>query len=568
MDEKPVILIVDPVDEDRAVLSRFFQEDYETLEVTDANAALAVLGSQRVNLVLLELEMQGMDVMDLMSVMKHAPGMNEIPVIAMTKRGDYEGAANAVEMGAVDFITKPYQFTVVRLRVQNVLGGHENEWRKALQLAQAREIVKLQRSMETDSLTGLYNRETFYHKAAELMQANRDTAYDIVYFDISCFKVINDLFHMETGNMVLKTAGFYFSAMVGDAGVCARLEADHFVVCIPRSRLDIDRVIRELDDSERALGINHNIRFFAGIYPVQDAFLPVDRMCDWAHMALNKIKGSYGNRYAYYDGSMREVMVREQTLVRDMEIGLHSKQFQIYMQAIYNMKRKQIVGAEALVRWNHPGIGTILPAYFIPLFERNGFIVRMDRYVWEEVCKFLREQKERFGKVIPISVNVSRLNFYNLDLLQYMMGLVEKYQLEPWMLKLEITETAYMDEPEKIISVIKAFRAQGFAVLMDDFGSGHSSLSMLKNLPVDMLKLDMSFSHEAGHSQRVNAILKFIMSLSRELGMQVIAEGVETRQQLEVISSLGCQDIQGYYFSRPLPAEEFMKALEEQQDAT
>lgn len=567
MDEKPVILIVDPADANREVLAGFFREDYEIAEVADGSAALAVMGSRRVNLVLLEMEMPGMDGVDLMTVMKHTSGMNEIPVVAMLHRGDYESEANAVEMGAADFITKPFHPTVVQCRVRNVLGGHENEWRKALQVAQDREIVEMQRSMETDSLTGLYNRETFYRKAAELMQGNRDTLYDIVYFDISCFKVINDLFHMETGNMILTTAGFYFPAMVGDAGVCARFEADHFVICIPRDRLDIDRVMKGLDDSVKSLGINHNIRFFAGIYPVQDAFLPVDRMCDWAHMALNKIKGSYGIRYAYYDESMWDVMVREQTLVRDMEIGLHEKQFCVYMQSVYNVEKKRIVGAEALVRWNHPDIGTILPSYFIPLFERNGFIVRMDRYVWEEVCKFLREQKERFGTVIPVSVNVSRLNFYNLDLLQYMLSLVEKYRLEPWMLKLEITETAYMDEPEKIISVIKEFRAQGFAVLMDDFGSGHSSLSMLKNLPVDVLKLDMSFSHEAGHSQRVNAILKFIMSLSRELGMQVIAEGVETKQQLDVISSLGCQDIQGYYFSRPLPAEKFMKTLEEQQGA-
>ena len=366
--------------------------------------------------------------------------------------------------------------------------------------------------------------------------------------------------------MILTTAGFYFPAAVGDEGICARFEADHFVICIPASKLDIERILQGLDESIQALGINHTIRFFAGIYPVQDAFLPVDRMCDWAHIALNKIKGSYVTRYAYYDESMWDVMVREQTLVRDMEIGLHEKQFCVYMQAVYSLEHRRVVGAEALVRWSHPTIGTILPAYFIPLFERNGFIVRLDRYVWETVCQFLKEQKEKFSKVVPISVNVSRLNFYNLDLLQYLLGLVEKYDLEPWMLKLEITETAYMDEPEKIISVIKEFRAQGFAVLMDDFGSGHSSLSMLKNLPVDVLKLDMSFTHEAGHSQRVNAILKFIMSLSRELGMGVIVEGVETKQQLDVISALGCQEIQGYYFSRPLPSDEFMKVLEEQDE--
>ena len=564
VDERPVMLLVDDAEADRAVLRRYFQEDYEIVEAANGSDALAVMASRPVNLVLAALTMPGMDAIELMSIMRHMPELSELPVVVMTGQGDHEGEANAVEMGAADFITKPYHPTVVRHRVKNVLGGHENEWRKALQAVQDQELVEMQHSMEKDSLTGLYNRETFLRKAAELMQANKDVLYDIVYFDISCFKVINDLFHIETGNIVLSTAGFYFPAAVGDGGICARFEADHFVVCIPDSKLDIENFLQGLDDSVKSLGVNHNIRFFAGIYTVQDAFLPVDRMCDWAHMALNKIKGSYTTRYAYYDESMWEVMLREQTLVRDMELALHEGQFCVYMQAIYNLEQKKVVSAEALVRWNHPTIGTILPAYFIPLFERNGFIVRLDRYVWEMVCRFLKEQKEKFGVVLPVSVNVSRLNFYNLDLLQFLLGLVEKYGLEPWMLKLEITETAYMDEPEKIISVIKEFRAQGFAVLMDDFGSGQSSLSMLKNLPVDVLKLDMSFANEVGHSRRVNAILKFIMRLSQELDMQVIVEGVETKQQLDIIASLGCKEIQGYYFSRPLPSEEFMKVIEEQ----
>ena len=566
MDEKPVILIVDPVEANRTVLKGFFQEDYEIVETPDGKGAITLMSSRSVNVILAALDMPGMDALELMAVTKHTPGLAETPVVVITDRGNYEGEANAVEMGAADFITKPFHPAVVRRRIKNVLGGHENEWRKALQEVQDQELLEMQHSMEKDSLTGLYNRETFFRKAAELMQSNKDILYDIVYFDISCFKVINDLFHVETGDIVLKTAGFYFPAAIGDGGLCARFEADHFVICVPDSKLDIQRLLLDLDNGMRSLGINHNILFFAGIYTVHDAFLPVDRMCDWAHMALNKIKGSYVTRYAYYDESMWEVMLREQTLVRDMEIGLYEKQFCVYMQAVYNLEEKKIVSAEALVRWNHPTIGTILPAYFIPLFESNGFIVRLDRYVWEAVCQFLKEQKEKFGKVLPISVNVSRLNFYNLDLLQFLLGLVEKYGLETWMLRLEITETAYMDEPEKIISVIKEFQTHGFIVLMDDFGSGHSSLSMLKNLPVDVLKLDMSFAHEVGHSRRVNAILKFIMSLSRELEMQVIVEGVETKQQLDVVEALGCKDIQGYYFSRPLPSQEFMKVLEEQRN--
>ena len=287
-------------------------------------------------------------------------------------------------------------------------------------------------------------------------------------------------------------------------------------------------------------------------------------MCDGAHIALNKIKGSYVTRYAYYDKSLREVVIREQTLVRDMEIALVEKQFKVFMQAIYDTKQKRITAAEALVRWEHPTLGQVPPNDFVPLFERNGFVVRLDRFVWEEVAKFLRAEWDSFGKVIPVSVNVSHLNFYNRDLLDYLLSLVEKYELEPSMIKLEIMETAYMDEPEKIIAMIEEFRAHGFEVMLDDFGSGHSSLSMLKNLPVDVLKIDISFTQEAGSSKRVNAILKFIMNLSEELEMDVIVEGVETKEQLEVIQKLGCHQIQGYYFGKPMPKDDFMRTLDEQ----
>jgi len=243
---------------------------------------------------------------------------------------------------------------------------------------------------------------------------------------------------------------------------------------------------------------------------------------------------------------------------------LVENQFKVYMQAIYDTKKKRITAAEALVRWEHPELGQIPPGGFVPLFEKNGLMARLDRYVWEEVSKFLRAEWDEFGEVIPISVNVSHLNFYNRDLLDYLLSLVEKYELEPSMIKLEIMETAYMEEPEKIISMIKEFRACGFEVMLDDFGSGHSSLNMLKNLPIDVVKIDISFTQEAESSKRVNSILKFIMNLSEELQMDVIIEGVETKEQLEAVQKLGGHKIQGYYFGKPMPKDDFMRTLDEQ----
>lgn len=486
----------------------------------------------------------------------------KIDVFVITD-GDKEHEIAALELGAADFFSRPFHKTLVLNRLKKAVNAGDNSWDKAIGKAQELEIQKLQKAMDMDILTGLLNRNAFYKQSADILK-HTDKEYSIVYFDISFFRVLNDLFSMDTGNLVLTTAGAYFPTVVGDSGLAARFDADHFALLIERENLDIDRIIYDLDRHIDSLSINHNIRFFAGIYNIEDNKIPVNRMCDGARIALNKIKGSYTARYAYYDEKLAKIARREQILVRDMEVALVEKQFHIYMQAIYDTKKKRITAAEALVRWEHPDLGQIPPNDFVPLFEKNGFIVRLDRYVWEGVCKFLRAEWDAFGEVIPISVNVSYLNFYNRDLLDFLLSLLQKYELEPSMIKLEIMENAYMDEPEKIISMIQEFRSCGFEVMLDDFGSGHSSLSMLKNLPVDVLKIDISFTQEAGSSKRVNSILKFIMNLSKELEMEVIIEGVETKEQLEVIQSLGGHEIQGYYFGKPMPKEDFMRTLEEQ----
>ena len=477
--------------------------------------------------------------------------------------GVEEHEIQALDLGATDFLFAPFHKSVVLNRVKTAADSDANAWDKAMGEAQGQEIQKLQKAMEMDPLTGLLNRQSFYKKCADILKTT-DKDYSIVYFDVSCFKVLNDLFSMDTGNLVLTTAGAYFPTVVGEDGLAARFDADHFALFLETANIDIERIIYDLDRHIESLSINHNIRFFAGLYNITDKQIPVNRMCDWAHIALNTVKGGYGARYAYYDKSLSDAVTREQTLLRDMEIALVENQFKVYMQAIYDTKKKRITAAEALVRWEHPELGQIPPGGFVPLFEKNGLMARLDRYVWEEVSKFLRAEWDEFGEVIPISVNVSHLNFYNRDLLDYLLSLVEKYELEPSMIKLEIMETAYMEEPDKIIAMIKEFRACGFEVMLDDFGSGHSSLNMLKNLPIDVVKIDISFTQEADSSKRVNSILKFIMNLSEELQMDVIIEGVETKEQLEAVQKLGGHKIQGYYFGKPMPKEDFMRTLDEQ----
>ena len=566
MDNKPVMLIVDDVEINRVVLTQFFQEEYQIIEAENGQEAMALIERQPVSIVLVDLVMPIMDGFQMISMMKRNDQFAGIPVVVMTANNDGDSEARAMEMGAADFITKPYNPTIVRCRIRNVMAREEIEWRRVAQVAQNRQLMEMHQYVEKDSLTGIYNREAFYRKAAELMQEHHQTRYSIVYLDISCFKVVNDLFRIETGNLILKTAAFYFNVLVGEEGLCARIEADHFALCVPTDKLDMDKTIAGLDSTIQSLGISHNVLFYAGIYPVDNVYLPLDQMCDRAHMALNRIKGRYMTRYAYYDKAMRDQMIEEQMIARNMEYALQEEQFVIHLQPIYETGANSIVGAEALVRWNY-NKGQISPGKFIPIFENNGFIVRLDRFVWEEACKVLRAQIDAGLTPVPISVNLSRLNFYSQDLLDFLQELMKKYDLPAKLLKLEITESAYMDNPHQLIAIVRAFKGHGFSVLMDDFGSGYSSLSMLKDLPVDVLKIDMAFVQEVDKSSRAGAILESIVELGKHLRMEVVVEGVETREQVDFLEKIGCRLIQGYYFSKPLDKESFLGLIKRSQNS-
>lgn len=440
----------------------------------------------------------------------------------------------------------------------------ENEWRKLEEAARERQILELRHYIEIDALTGVYNRETFYEKTVELLQQNRTMRYNILYFDINCFKIINDLFHIETGNLILKTAGTYFKTITEGIGVAGHMEADHFAICMPEAMLDIDILLEGIDNAIFSLGIKNNILFYAGIYAVDDVLVPVNQMCDRAHMALNTVKGLYKKRYAYYDEKMREVLLEEQMLLREMELALSEGQFCVHYQPIYSIHEGRAVSAEALVRWRHPTAGVIPPVRFVPLFERNGFVVRLDRFAWEEVCRLLAERVRAHLPVVPVSVNVSRLNFYDSDFCDTIVGLLKKYDLDPSLLRLEITESAYTDNPQQLLSVLKKLQALGLKILMDDFGSGYSSLNMLKNLAVDILKIDMSFVQDLEDSQRAPLILRRVVEMAHDLGMSVVVEGVETKAQIDFLASIGCDKIQGYYFAKPMPKEDFAALIEKE----
>lgn len=412
-----------------------------------------------------------------------------------------------------------------------------------------------------DELTGIYNKQAFYAKTKEMLLDNPDKNFDLLRISIERFKVLNDLFGESTGDKLLRYIGKFLKEINLPLCVSGRLYADNFVVCYEAGKGDSRRMINTLQMVADSFAINNRTILSFGLYRIDDKTLPVSVMCDRANMALWKAKGNFKNPYCEYDEKMRQQVLKEQKIINAMEMAIQNKEFTLYLQPKYNIEKGTIIGAEALVRWISLENGFISPGDFIPVFENNGFVYEVDKFIWEESCRYLRKWLDEGREVHPISVNVSRIDLYDPKLVQHLVDLREKYQLPSQYLELEITESAYTEDPEQIITITRQLREAGFVILMDDFGTGYSSLNMLKDIQIDVLKLDMGFLKSSDYSAKGGNILTAILKMAESLKMQTIAEGVETKEQVEFLKSIGCKYVQGFYYSKPLPVDEFEKLI-------
>lgn len=415
---------------------------------------------------------------------------------------------------------------------------------------------------ETDEMTGLLNRKTFYARAEEKMKENPDKKYQILYFNVENFKIVNDLFGVKEGDQLLKFLARQIREWSDShEGVCGRFEADHYVVCVEINdgfaEEAIDRIKCRLDTYHLDMVIDVS----CGVYLVQEEDYSVAIMCDRAHLALNSIKGNHVRHVSVYDDSNRKALIYEQLILSEMYTALKEKQFHVYLQPQYNMTTEEVIGAEALVRWKHPRRGIIPPGEFIPIFEHNGFISQLDAYMFEETCKLIAGWREQGLKLLPVSVNLSRVSFYNPKLCENLCATLEKYQLPINLLELELTETAYASDSKVIHDHLQELRDHGFRVLMDDFGSGYSSLNMLKEAPVDLIKLDMRFLSASDPYKRAEPILETVIAMGKKISIPILVEGVENKWQAEMLKSYSCNLAQGYYYSRPLAVEDYEKLI-------
>ncbi len=408
-----------------------------------------------------------------------------------------------------------------------------------------------------DELTGIYNREYFLEQAYKAVCEHPKEEYCILCSDVHDFKLINDLFGVEKGNEVLLACANVIRGAAKKGDVYGRIGSDRFAVCMPSSHFS-DEKLERCRVALASLTVNENLadKFYFGIYENVGTDIPISVVCDRTIMAINKIKGNMQQHLVYYDEQYRKQVRYEQQMITDFNNSLRERNFHLYLLPYVNVDG-EVNGAEALVRWFHPIKGLMMPQDFVPIFENTGIISRLDLYVWELACKQLRRWKQLGFEDLFISINISAKDFFYINVYETLTNMVEQHDINPNNLHLEITEIAVVQDFDNMLGILKKFREYGFRIYMDDFGNGYSSLNVLKDLPLDVIKIDMGFIQKSTKSEKSKKILNMIVSLSNKLGIDVIAEGVETSYQMEYINEIGCHTYQGYQFSKPISIQNF-----------
>lgn len=551
MSEKRTVLIVEDEPVNCKILRKLLSDSYQIEEAPNGAVAWERLCRPEggISAVLLDVVMPVMDGYGLLEKIRQAH-WEDLPIIVMTGETGAQAEQRALSSGAWDFVTKPFNARVLLSRLEN-----------AIARSQVSFYEKMQHLSQHDPLTGIYNRGKMFAVTQQMLAEYPELRFVFLRIDVDRFALFNASFGEAQGDELLK----YLAALLQQASegfkvsTFGRMNADVFCVCIPyvgdRGVLGawVDAIQRKLADYRH----DYLLEVSVGACVVDDASLAIEELYFRASMGAQKCKNQYATHLGFYDEAAGAQAAREITITNEMQTALAQNQFVVYLQPKIRLSTDSACGAEALVRWQHPVRGLVPPSAFIPVFERNGFIARLDRYVWERVCQMLRSWTDAGRDPFPVSVNISRISLYNPKLVEVMLELVERYQLPPALLQLEVTESAYMTNPELMRETISALRAAGFTILMDDFGSGYSSLNMLKEINVDILKVDMKFLPVQGELEKGEIILASVIKMANWIGMRVVVEGVETRKQRDFLEGTGCDCVQGYYYAKPMPQQEY-----------
>ena len=543
---KRKILVVEDNELNREILSSFLEEEFEVLIAENGEEGLKILVEhyRELSVILLDICMPVCDGFEFLRRRNTDKILSTIPVIVMTGSNSQDAELQCLDLGAVDFIPKPYNIKIVMGRINSVI--------------KLRESVQMITAVENDELTGVYTRQAFFYHAKKLLKLRSNERFHLVIADIRDFKLINSSYGEKVGDEILCYLAKTYTKMI-KTGLVSRYGSDQFV-CIAYGECDLSsETMTKLEKEIAGNAPIPNLMIKYGIYENIDKSLPVSVICDRGFMAIRSIRDNYECSVAYYTEKMKQKQMRDRELENRFESALRNGEFVAYFQPKYDVKTEKISGAESLVRWINPDGSMVMPGEFIPLYERDGLIVKLDEYIFRYVCEFQRERMERGQELLPISVNLSRGSIHYSGVVERYMEIIKENGIPFSCVPIELTETATLNRV-----VIRDFTERlvnaGFALHMDDFGAGYSSLITLSELPFDTMKIDKSLI-DGISQQKGRIVVQQGIILGHGLGMKVVAEGVESAEQVELLREMECDDIQGFYYSRPLPKDEFIKKL-------
>ena len=548
MAEKRTVLIIEDNAINRDLLTFIMEEKYQVLAAENGAEGLAVLKEKGslISLILLDIQMPVMNGYEFLEAMAKEQKYADIPVIVATASDSDQEQIRCLELGAYDFVTKPYKAEIVQ--------------RRAAGLIRLKETSLALHKVERDAMSGLYNREAFAFRVQEKIKASPEAHFDMVCFEIESFLSLQGRYGVETCATAMRNIAEYLERTTPEDAILGRIDnaqiAAFFLHMSEEEHKERSAKYIRDDFSRDIPAIYTNV----GVYLNVDPALSVPGMLANAIAPLGSVRYQYDKFLAFYDESLRKKADEAERLTATAEEAIQNKQFQVYYQPKHSALRSKAEGAEALVRWIHPEFGFISPGAFIPVFETNGFITKLDLYVVETVAANLRKWMDEGKPVVPVSTNISQMDFDDPNLPDVLEAIVDRYAVPHALIHFEITESASASDKEKKATAVKKMQAKGFAIELDDFGSGYSNLTTLTELPIDVLKLDMSLIRNMFEPDRLS-LLRGTLFLAYLLQKKVVCEGVETKEQAEKLIELCSGRVelyfQGYYCAKPLPIDQF-----------
>ena len=544
------VLIVDDEEVNRLLLGSILEDEYNILYAADGIEAWDIINenTSTISIVLLDLLMPGMNGFEVIKKMQQNVVAAGIPVIVLTSEKKME--VESLRLGAADFISKPYDMPEIILARVN----------RMVQFFEDKQVIS---SVERDELTGLYTKRFLLKYAEKMDKFHPDAGMDAVIADVDHYGLLKELYGNDIAEGVLKAcATTIYMYAAEHEGIAGRGEEDTFFAYVVATK-DHAELAEELNKKVAADFPGTNIHVRVGVFKRESRDVPLLNAFHYAQIAGDSISGDFSSLVAVYDNELRNSTLFKDRLIHDIRTALETNQFVVYYQPKYAIQgeRPRLCGAEALVRWIHKDFGFLTPDKYISLFEQNGLIQLVDRFVWKETAEQIRKWHDKYNLRFPISVNASRMDLFDPKISDALLEIIDDAGIDVEDIHVEVTESAYAKDQERMIEAVKKIRDSGFAIEMDDFGTGYSALNILCSIPLDVLKLDMSFVRQMDASQENEKMVGIILEMAKMLGVGVNAEGVENAGQLEKLSSMGCDMVQGFYFSKPVPPEEFEKLI-------